>query len=79
VQTTRFHGTVTLDATRVSRDACRIDDEGIAHLDGLVYAKVTVTLKVEAETPSGVSDNVVRTVTEQGLTFKFTRQEFEKD
>jgi hypothetical protein len=34
-QPKRFHGTVTLDATRVGRDASRIADEVIAHLAGL--------------------------------------------
>ena len=38
----RFHGTVTLDATRVGRDAGRVAEEVIAHLTGLVGAKVTV-------------------------------------
>jgi predicted AAA+ superfamily ATPase len=75
----RFHGTVTLDATRVGRDASRIADEVIAHLSGLVGAKVTVTLEVEAEIPSGVPDNVVRTVTENSRTLKFTSQGFEKE
>ena len=49
----RFHGTVNLDPTRVGRDASRIADEVIAHLAGLVGAKVTVTLEVEAEIPFG--------------------------
>jgi len=75
----RFHGTVTLDATRVGRDASRIADEVIAHLSGLVGAKVTVTLEVEAEVPAGVPDNMVRTVTENSRTLKFTSQGFEKE
>jgi predicted AAA+ superfamily ATPase len=74
----RFHGTVTLDATRVGRDASRIADEVIAHLSGLVGAKVTVMLEVEADIPSGAPDHVVRTVTENSRTLKFTSQEFEK-
>ena len=75
----RFHGTVTLDATRVGRDASRIADEVIAHLSGLVGATVTVTLEVEAEIPSGVPEHVVRTVTENSRTLKFTSQGFEKE
>ena len=75
----RFHGTVTLDATRVGRDASRIADEVIAHLSGLIGAKVTVTLEVEADIPSGAPDHVVRTVTENSRTLKFTSQEFEKE
>ena len=62
-QPTRFHGTATLDAERVGRDASRIADEVIAHLSGLVGAKVTVTLEIEAEVPAGAPDHVVRTVT----------------
>ncbi len=78
-QPKRFHGTVELDATRVGRDASRIADEVISHLAGLVGAKVTVTLEVEAEIPSGAPDHVVRTVTENGRTLKFTSQGFEKE
>src|SRR5712692_9293480 len=78
-QLKRFHGTVTLDPTRVGRDASRIADEVIAHLSGLVGAKVTVTLEVEAEIPSGAPDHVVRTVTENSRTLKFTSQGFEAE
>jgi predicted AAA+ superfamily ATPase len=76
---TRFHGTATLDTTRVGRDASRIADEVISHLSGLVGAKVTVTLEIEADIPSGAPDYVVRTVTENSRTLKFTSQGFEKD
>jgi predicted AAA+ superfamily ATPase len=75
----RFHGTVTLDATRVGRDAGRVAEEVIAHLTGLVGAKVTVTLEVEAQIPSGASDHVVRIVTENSRALKFTSQGFEKE
>ena len=76
---TRFHGTVTLDPTRVGRDASRVADEVIAHLSGLVGAQVTVTLAVEADIPSGAPDHVVRTVTENSRTLRFTSQGFEKE
>ncbi len=78
-QPTRFHGTVPLDSTRVGRDASRIADEVISHLSGLVGAKVTVTLEIHAEVPSGAPDHVVRTVTENSRTLKFTNQGFEKE
>ena len=78
-QPTRFHGTVPLDSSRVGRDASRIADEVISHLSGLVGAKVTVTLEIDAEVPSGAPDHVVRTVTENGRTLKFTNQGFEKE
>jgi len=67
----RYHGTVTLDPTRVGRDAGRIADEVITHLAGLMGSKVTVTLEIQAEIPTGTPDSVVRTVTENGRTLKF--------
>ena len=75
----RFHGTVALSAARVGRDASQIADEVVSHLAGLVGSNVTVTLEIEAEVPGGVPDNVVRTVTENSRTLKFTSSGFEKE
>ncbi|MBU1342385.1 MAG: DUF499 domain-containing protein [Proteobacteria bacterium] len=75
----RFHGTVTLDTTRVGRDAGRIAEEVIVHLSGLMGAKVKVTLEIAAEVSGGVPDQVVRIVTENSRTLKFTSQGFEKE
>jgi hypothetical protein len=75
----RFYGTVELDSARVGRDAGRIADEVISHLCSLVGASVTVTLEIGAEIPNGAPDNVVRTVTENARTLKFTSQGFEKE
>ncbi|MBL8430987.1 MAG: DUF499 domain-containing protein, partial [Dechloromonas sp.] len=75
----RFHGTVVLDPARVGRDAGRIAEEVISHLAGLVGARVTVNLEIEAEMPDGAPDNVVRTVTENSRTLRFTSQGFEKE
>jgi predicted AAA+ superfamily ATPase len=79
VKPKRFHGTAALDATRVGRDASKIAEEVIAHLAGLVGASVTVTIEIEANIPDGAPDNVVRTVTENSRTLKFTSHGFEKD
>ncbi len=79
VKPQRFHGTVVLDSTRVGRDAGLVADEVIAHLTGLVGAEVTVTLEVEARIPSGAPDQVVRTVTENSRTLRFTSHGFEKE
>jgi hypothetical protein len=70
---------VALDPARVGRDAGRIADEVIAHLQGLVGAKVRVTLEVEADIPSGAPEGVVRTVTENARTLKFSSQGFESE
>ena len=74
----RFHGTVSLDPTRVGRDAGQIADEVISHLAGLVGAEVTVTLEIDAEIPDGAPENVVRTVTENSRTLKFVSHGFEE-
>jgi hypothetical protein len=68
----RYHGSVTLDSTRVGRDAGRIADEVVTHLVGLVGSSVRVTLEIEADIPEGTPDNVVQTVTENSRTLKFT-------
>jgi hypothetical protein len=78
-QPTRFYGSVTLDPSRVGRDAGRIADEVLSHLSGLVGSQVKVTLEVEANVPSGVADDVVRIVTENARTLKFDNQGFESE
>ena len=75
----RFHGTVTLNSTRVGRDASQIADEVIAHLTGLVGSNVTVTLEIDATIPDGAPDHVVRTVTENSRTLKFDSHGFEHE
>ena len=75
----RFHGTVNLDSARVGRDAGRIADEVISHLSGLVGSSVKVTLEIEAAIEAGAPENVVRTVTENRRTLKFTTQGFEEE
>jgi hypothetical protein len=70
---------VRLDPERVGRDASRIADEVIAHLVGQLGAQVTVTLEVEAKLPDGAADQIVRTVTENSRTLKFTSHEFEME
>jgi len=75
----RFHGTAILDATRVGRDASEIADAVVAHLAGIVGSRVNVTIEIEAELPDGAPDHVVRTVTENSRSLKFTSQGFEKE
>jgi len=75
----RFYGVVQLNPARVGRDAGQIAEEIIAHLSGLVGADVTVTLEVEARMPDGAPEQVVRTVTENAATLKFSSQGFEME
>jgi predicted AAA+ superfamily ATPase len=75
----RYHGTVTLDPARVGRDAGKIAEEVVTHLVGLIGASVRVTLEIEAEIPEGAPDDVVRTVTANSQTLKFTNSGFEME
>jgi predicted AAA+ superfamily ATPase len=75
----RYHGTVTLTPERAGRDASKIADEVISHLVGLVGTSVRITLEIEAEIPDGAPENVVRTVTENSRTLRFTSHGFEKE
>jgi hypothetical protein len=75
----RYYGTVSLTPERAGRDASRIADEIISHLVGLVGSSVRVMLEIEAEIPNGAPENVVRTVTENSRTLKFTNHGFERE
>jgi hypothetical protein len=79
VAPTRYHASVALDPARTGAAASRIAEEVLAHLVGLDGANVTVTLEIQAEASAGFPEKIVRTVTENGRTLKFTQQGFEKD
>ena len=70
---------VQLDPERVGLNASKIAEEVIAHLAGQVGAKVVVTLEIEARLPNGVSEQLIRTVTENSQTLRFGSHGFERD
>ena len=74
----RFHGSAKIDATRLSRDVDLIASSVVQHLAGVLDAKVTITMEIDAEIPSGAPDSVVRTVTENCRTLKFESSGFEE-
>ena len=75
----RFYGTVLLDTIRTGPAAQRIIEEVVQHLAGLPGADVEVTMEIQAKVSDGVPDDVVRTVTENCRTLRFTTQEFEEE
>jgi predicted AAA+ superfamily ATPase len=75
----RFYGSIELDPLRVNRDAGKIAEEVIAHLNGLIDANVSITLEISAEVPSGVSDQIVRIVSENCRSLNFKAHGFEKE
>jgi hypothetical protein len=75
----RYHGSVELNPQRVGRDAAAVAEEVLTHLVGLVGAQARVTLEIEVYIPGGAPDHVVRTVTENGRTLRFTDNGFERE
>lgn len=75
----RFFGTVNLNPQRVGRDAGKIAEEIIQHLTLEPGSEVDITLEITARLPDGASENLVRIITENARTLKFSTQEFEKE
>lgn len=73
-----FYADVDVDALRFGRDAAQIADAIITHLNGLIGAKVKVSLQIEASVPEGITETVQRTVSENCRTlrihFEFDRR-----
>ena len=78
-QPRRYHGPVVLDSMRVGADAGKIASELIVQLTGLPGSSVKVTLEIEAEIPQGAPEQVVRTVSENSRSLKFTSFGFEQE
>lgn len=74
-----FVGAVSLDATRVGRDAGKVAEEVIQHLTTLPEADVEVILEIRAKVPGDIPDKTIRTVSENARTLKFTISNFERD
>ena len=51
----------------------------VALLLDLVGSNVSITLEIDSDLPSGFPDHVVRTVTENSHSLKFTTQGFETE
>jgi hypothetical protein len=78
-QIRRFHSTVKLDPMRLNRDAGQIANEVLQHLNSLLGSEVEVVLEIQARIPDGVPENVIRTVTENCRTLRFSNFTFEEE
>jgi hypothetical protein len=74
----RFHGSVQADAMRLGRDASRIAEEVVQHLTSTVGSNVEITIEIHADLPDGAGEKLVRDVTENCRTLKFTDYGFEE-
>jgi hypothetical protein len=61
---THFYMSAQLDTTRIGRDVQKLVEEVISHLTSVDGAQVDVTLEVNAKSPEGMTQQVVRTVSE---------------
>ena len=75
----RFYGTINLDSIRTGPAAQRVIEEVVQHLTSLPGADVEVTMEIQAKVSDGVPDDVVRIVTENCRTLRFTVQSFEEE
>jgi len=74
----RFHASVTINPLRLGRDAAQIAEEVVGHLTRLVGTEVEITLEIRAELPTGAPEKLVRDVTENCRTLRFTTYGFEE-
>jgi predicted AAA+ superfamily ATPase len=77
-KTTRFYATVRLDPSRPVRDAEKVIQEVVQHLTALVGAEVTNRMEIEARYPDGLTEKLVRDLTENCNTLRFESCEFEQ-
>ena len=75
----RFYGRTILNSDRVGVHAGQIAENIIAHLVALEGADVTVTLEIEVNASKTISDQVVRTVSENCQTLRFDAFGFEEE
>ncbi len=75
----RFFGSVAVNPQRLALDAATIAKELVAHLTALPGASAEIQLDITIRVPGGVPDNVVRTVTENARTLKFTSADFDAE
>jgi predicted AAA+ superfamily ATPase len=74
----RFHGSVVLRSERLSLEFGRVVQEVVQHLADS-SATLEVTVEVSADAPDGFDEAIIRTVTENARTLRFTDQGFEDE
>jgi len=77
-QPKRFYGSIKLNPLRSQRDMEQVTKEVLEHLMSLADAEVEITLDIQVRSQEGISDTVIRTVTENCRTLKFDSQGFEQ-
>jgi hypothetical protein len=76
---TRYWATVDVDPSAMATRPAETGREIVQHLATIVGAKVTVTLEIQAEVPSGIPEDVRRVKNENSQTLKFRQYGFEEE
>jgi len=74
----RFHGSVTIDPLRLGRDASQIAEEVVQHFTRVPGARVEITLEIQADLPDGAPEKLIRDVSENCRTLRFSNHGFEE-
>ncbi|MDR2736589.1 MAG: hypothetical protein LBB49_03385, partial [Gracilibacteraceae bacterium] len=67
---THFYMSAQLDTTRIGRDVQKLVEEVVSHLTSADGAQVEVSLEVNVKLPDGLSQQIVRTVSENCRTLR---------
>jgi len=78
-KTRRFHGSVKLDPVSATLAFANISQEVIQHFSSQLGTKVTISLEIEAESDTGFTESLCRTVNENSKTLGFSHAEFEDE
>ena len=76
---TRFYGNITLDWTTIAPKTGEIASEIIEHLKSLKNSNVEISLEITGTIPEGIPEDIVRTISENCKTLKFSNWEFSKE
>jgi len=76
-QPRRFYGVVAVDPDRLGRDAGRLAQEVVAHLQGLVGTDTEVIIEIRATNADGFPETIVKIVSENAAALRFTDHGFE--
>lgn len=73
----RFYGVLAVDPDRLGRDAGRVAQEIVAHLQGLVGTQTEVVIEIRAANDDGFPDPIVKIVSENASALRFADHGFE--
>ncbi len=68
---------VSVDPDRLGRDAGRLAQEVVAHLQGLVGTETEVTIEIRATNVEGFPETIVKIVGENAAALRFRDHGFE--